>query len=140
MRVKAHEIVERGGRPQLEHQNVPVGFENLQKRCRCRIYIMRSQLLLAPFPTKWTPDDQGHMRAFRWGFDLTPHGKCSMRWRSAWDGDKGAKGPRALTACCESQHEESCLSTCLQWKRCRKRSWYLMMALRERMRERGQET
>ena len=52
--------------------------------------------------------------------------KWSMRWRSPKAAVNDCEMPRSCLASCWESHEvESCLSTCLQWKRWRKSSWYL---------------
>ena len=51
--------------------------------------------------------------------------KWSIRWRKPYDALKSFVAANALVACWESHEEESWRSTCLQWKRWRKMSWYL---------------
>ena len=51
--------------------------------------------------------------------------KWSIRWRKPYDALKSFVAANALVACWESHDEESWRSTCLQWKRWRKMSWYL---------------
>mmetsp|Transcript_49701 Transcript_49701/g.152886 ORF Transcript_49701/g.152886 Transcript_49701/m.152886 type:complete len:204 (+) Transcript_49701:527-1138(+) len=64
-----------------------------------------------------------------------------MRCRSVCDAASAPpREPSRLASCSESQQAESCRSTCLQWKRWRKRSWYLMRAWRESTSEAGQPT
>ena len=52
--------------------------------------------------------------------------KWSIRWRKPYDALKSFVAANALVACWESHDEDSWRSTCLQWKRWRKMSWYLM--------------
>ena len=51
--------------------------------------------------------------------------KWSIRWRKPYDALKSFVAAKALVACWESHEDESWRSTCLQWKRWRKMSWYL---------------
>ena len=51
--------------------------------------------------------------------------KWSIRWRKPYDALKSFVAAKALVACWESHDEDSWRSTCLQWKRWRKMSWYL---------------